>query len=188
MLNDIALVLGMIGTGWLALDVAKPEILKNMSTVFKQLTKHSFNPSFLWKKEFSETDHKTLSIIKIVGVWSLITVLAALQYTDYLSEQTLRQISYFPAALIGSVFIGSVLMGVSEKIAKILIVVPSYIILPVSLIYFFIFALVSIALQLFVKLFVSLEGKLIGTDQAPRFLGLVLIFTSFLLQFIALKS
>jgi hypothetical protein len=187
-LNEIALFCGMFGTAWLALDVAKPKILENLSLAFKRLTEHNFNPFFLFKGALNEDDNKALSVVKSVGFYSSILIYCTIQYLYQPSEETLRLYSYVPLSIFGSMLIGYLLMGLNQTLGGIFITVPSYIMLPITYMFFLVFTVVSFFLQMFIKLFVAMENKWIGEHQAPRFLGLMLLFISFLLQFIAIKS
>jgi len=187
-LNEIALFCGMFGTAWLALDVAQPKILENLSLAFKRLTEHNFNPIFLFKETLNEDDNKALSVVKSVGFYSSILIFCAIQYFYQPNEETLRLYSYIPLSIFGSMLFGYLLMGLNQTVAGIFITVPSYIMLPITYMFFLVFTVISLFLQVFIKLFVTMENRWIGEHQAPRFLGLMLLFISFLLQFIALKS
>ncbi|MGK0270080.1 MAG: hypothetical protein ACI88H_000715 [Cocleimonas sp.] len=188
MLNEIALFCGMFGTAWLALDLAQPKILEDLSLAFKRLTEHNFNPIFLFKDVLSESDDKALLVVRSVGFYSSILIFCVIQYFYQPSEETLRYYSYIPLSIFGSMLLGYFLMSVNQTVAGLLISVPSYIMLPITYMFFLIFTVISWCLQMLIKQFVAMENKWIGEHQAPRFLGLILLFISFLLQFIALKS
>ncbi|KZN70324.1 hypothetical protein [Pseudoalteromonas luteoviolacea] len=188
MLNELALFLGMIGTACMALDVAKADFLRNLSSVFKLFTKQNLKPAILFKKQFTDEDHKALSSLKKIGIVTSIALV--LIFNSYLSDdnKVIEFISYIPFALLISSLIGCALFPKIEKLGALFISIPIYLILPVIYIFLFLSGIVSFLFQLLLKACVSLENNLIGENQAPRFLGLIFLFLSFLLQFIALRT
>lgn len=79
-------------------------------------------------------------------------------------------------------------LSFSEMFARILITSSTLLMLPFFYVFFIVFGLLGVALRLILLLIVSLENSVIGQEQSPRFLGLLILFLSFFLQLIALKS
>lgn len=69
MINEVALLLGMLGTVMLALDVATPSILPNLSNSFRNFTKQNIFPRFLFRcgHEPTDEDRENLSRISVIG-------------------------------------------------------------------------------------------------------------------------
>lgn len=188
MLNEIALLLGAIGTGLLALDVVKAEILKNLRNVFAELASHRLSPSVIFKDHCDEKDQYAISVIKSVGLYTSIITALCLYFVYQSSDELIQKIMYYPLAVMIMMLAGYFIFSFSQKFGGWLISAGTYLALPTILAFMFVFSIVSWLLQFPIKFVVKQEEKWIGENQAPRFLGLLLLFLSFALQFIAMKS
>lgn len=188
MLAQIAVLLGAIGTGMLALDVLKPEILASLRRAFEEMASHRFSPALLFKKEFDDKDHEALSAIKTVGFYGSIVAALCLYYFYGPSNDVVEKVMYYPLIIIGLMLAGFLIMNLSIRVGGWLISSGSYLALP--LIYFFMmtFSIASLVLKSPIKFVVDNEQTWIAENQAPRVLGLLLLFMSFVLQFLALKG
>lgn len=188
MLAQIAVLLGAIGSGMLALDVVKPEILANLRRAFGEMASHRLSPAFLFKKEFDDKDHEALSVITTVGFYGSIVVLLCLYYFYGPNNDVVEKLMYYPLLIMGLMLSGFLIMNFSMKIGGWLISSGSYLALPLICCFMIAFAIVSLVLQSPIKFVVDNEKTWFAENQAPRVLGLLLLFISFVLQFLALKG
>jgi hypothetical protein len=188
MLNEIALLLGAIGTGLLALDVVKAEILKSLRNIFAELASHRLSPSIIFKDDYDEKDHYAISVIKTVGFYTSSITALCLYLIYQPSDDLIQKIMYYPLSVMVMMLIGYFVMSISHKLGGWLISTGTYLALPTIWVFMFVFSVISWLFQLPIKFVVQQEEKWIGENQAPRVLGLFLLFLSFVLQFIAMKS
>lgn len=188
MLNEIALLLGAIGTGRLALDVVKVDILKNLRNVFAELASHRLSPSIIFKDIYDEKDQYAISVIKSVGFYTSSITSLCLYLAYQPSDELIQKMMYYPLAVMIMMLIGYFIFSLSQKLGGWLISAATYLALPTIWVFMFVFSIVSWLLQFPIKFVIKQEEKWIGENQAPRFLGLLLLFLSFVMQFIAMKS
>ena len=188
MFNEIALLLGAIGTGLLALDVVKADILMNLRNVFAKLASHRLSPSIIFKDNYDEEDQYAISVKKTVGFYTSIITALCLQLVYQPSDELIQKIMYYPLAVMIMMLVGYFVFSFSQKLGGWLISAGTYLALPTIWVFMFVFSIISWLLQFPIKFVIKQEEKWIGENQAPRFLGLLLLFLSFVLQFIAMKS
>lgn len=188
MLNEIALLLGAIGTGLLALDVVKADILKNLRNVFAELASHRLSPSIIFKDNYDEKDKYAISVIKTVGFYTSSIATLFLYFLYQPSDELIQKIIFYPLAVMIIMLVGYFVFSFNQKLGGWLTSAGAYLALPTIWIFMFVFSIVSWLFQFPIKFVIKQEEKWIGENQAPRFLGLLLLFLSFVLQFIAMKS
>ncbi|REL29354.1 hypothetical protein [Thalassotalea euphylliae] len=186
MISETAIFLGAFGTGLLALDVVKPKFLRKSRDLLSRVASHDLSPLILFKSEFDEKDHEAISVIKAIGFYVSLLSLFAVYIVYQPSDELIQRISYYPASSIGLMVIGYYLPNV--RIGGWLIATGTYMVTPLIFCFLFTYAALLSVLQLPIKLAMKTEEKWLGEDQAPRFLGYGILFISFILQFIALKS
>ncbi|MFN1584612.1 hypothetical protein [Vibrio rotiferianus] len=190
MINEVALLLGMLGTGMLALDVANPSILTSLSNSFRNFANQGIFPSFLFRCNYEPTDEdrEKLNRIRIIGFFSLLVAFGVMWVTFPELETILNSYAW----VIGIPFIlalaGYGALSFSQMLARILITSSTLLVLPFFYVFFIVFGILGVVLRLILLPIVSLENAVIGQEQSPRFLGLLILFLSFFLQLIALKS
>lgn len=190
MINEVALLLGMLGTVMLALDVATPSILPNLSNSFRNFTKQNIFPRFLFRcgHEPTDEDRENLSRISVIGFFSLFVAFGVMRITLPELESILNSYAW----VIGIPFLlaltGYGALNFSQILARILITSSTLLMLPFIYAFFIVFGFLGAVLRLILWPIVRLENSVIGQDQSPRFLGLLILFLSFFLQLIALKS
>ncbi|MDN3556255.1 hypothetical protein [Halomonas maura] len=188
MLAQIAVLLGAIGTGMLALDVVKPKILASLRRAFGDMASHRLSPRFLFKREFDDKDHEALSAIKTVGFYGSVVATLCLYYFYEPSSDVVEKVMYYPLLIVGVMLTGFLVMNLSMRMGGWLISLGSYLALPLIYCFMVIFSIVSLVLQSPIKFVVDNEKIWFAENQAPRVLGLLLLFMSFVLQFFALKG
>ncbi|WP_270943793.1 hypothetical protein [Vibrio parahaemolyticus] len=191
MLSYIALVLGLIGTVWLALDVAEPRILRKINVYFKIIARLKFDFRMIWKKELNDYDFKVISILKTMSLWVSIFVLLifAPELVQLNSEHIVVEIvTYFMLAFCITAFLSLNTIESAPRFSLFLLSLAEKVITPLLIAYFYIFSAVGIVIKHVSRVTLASEGRYLGKYQSPRFLGLVLLFLSFLLQLWGLES
>ncbi|GAB3535482.1 YfhO family protein [Photobacterium alginatilyticum] len=190
MINEVALLLGMLGTGMLALDVARPEILSTLSNRFRDFTHRSILPMFLLRRnhEPTEADREILRTIQIIGTLSLLGLFISAWVLLPEFESLLNDYAWIVGIPFVLALLGIWALNYSQWISKILISSSTALILPFFYLFFIAFGILGTILRYILRPIVRLEGAVIGRDQSPRLLGLLILFFSFALQLFALKS
>ncbi|EJG1536601.1 hypothetical protein ACEWBJ_22565 [Vibrio parahaemolyticus] len=190
MINEVALLLGMLGTGMLALDVATPSILTSLSNSFRNFANQSIFPRFLFRRNYEPTDEdrENLNRIRIIGFFSLLVAFGVMWVAFPELESILNSYAWVISIPFILALAGYGALSFSEMFARILITSSTLLMLPFFYVFFIVFGILGVALRLILLPIVSLENSVIGQEQSPRFLGLLILFLSFFLQLIALKS
>jgi hypothetical protein len=186
MLNDLAILFGAIGTGLLALDAVKPRFLKSSKELLAKVASHDLSPLILFRSNYDDRDYEALSVIKAVGFYVSLVSLILIYFIYQPSDELIQKIAYYPLSAIALMFMGYFLANF--RLGGWLIAIATYMVTPLILAFLFVFSALSWCLQLPIKAAVHNEEKWFGEDQAPRVLGYGLLFSSFIFQFIALKS
>jgi hypothetical protein len=186
MLNELAILMGIFGTSLLALDAVKPKFLAESRDLLARIASHDLSPLILFKSEYDEKDYEALAIIKAVGFYVSIVAFATLYLIYRPSDELIQLATYYPASAVCLMVVGYYFP--SERVGGWLISFATYMVTPLILTFLFVFSFLSWLLQLPIRATIHQENKWLGKDQAPRVLGYVFLFSSFILQLIALKS
>lgn len=188
MLNHIALILGMLGTGWLALDVAEPRILRKINVYFKIISRLKFDSHMIWRKDFNDYDFKITAVLKSMSTWfSLLLLILLYPFIDN-DGFVVKSIVYFIMTFLIIAILSLQTIESFPKFSFFLLSVAEKIMTPLLVIYFYIFSTIGTLMKYFTKLVLASEGRYLGEYQSPRFLGLLLLFLSFFLQIFGSES
>ncbi|MBM4969086.1 hypothetical protein HYO26_22935 [Vibrio parahaemolyticus] len=188
MLNYIALVLGLVGTVWLALDVAEPRILRKINVYFKIIARLKFDFRMIWKKELNDYDFKVISVLKTMSLW--VSTFVLLIFAPELNSENIvvKVVTYFMLAFSITAFLSLNTIESAPRFSLFLLSLAEKVTTPLLIAYFYIFSTVGIVIKHVSKATLAAEGRYLGKYQSPRFVGLVLLFLSFLLQLWGLES
>ncbi|MCU8506112.1 hypothetical protein M2F98_21870 [Vibrio vulnificus] len=179
----IALVFGMLGTLLLALDVAKSSILRRISIMFRLMKRVQFRFDVFFKDDLTKTEQTVFSTIKTLSVYS--SLLGYLLFYPLLeNESTHRTFVWIFFGVICFIAWFHLVIKIADHF-PLLLKVTNWVLNVVLFVYFVMFSLLGVLLQFIIGVCVSAEKEFIGTHQAPRFFGVLLLFVSFALQFLA---
>lgn len=182
MLNHIALTLGMLGTVWLALDVAEPKILRRINVYFKIIARLHFDFHIIWKKDLNSYDWKVIRVIKTMSAW-FSGILLIIFYPALGNDSVVVKAAvYFIMVFCIIAILSQKTIESAPKLNLFLLSIAEKVTTPLLVSYFYIFSMVGVLMKFLSKTVLASEGHYLGKYQSPRFLGLVLLFFSFLLQ------
>lgn len=182
LLSKLGIFIDIIGTTLLALDVIKREYLRKLRHIFSNFSTLNISFSIIRKKELTGEDQLTLSVVKSIGIYfSFITLLILAMFR--VNDTILEYAFLYPISCLALSFIAQLLPPKLHSISRFLIWLSTWAITPIVYLVFFIFLLVSFILQAQIKFSIFLE-KWCEEDQAPRVLGLLVLFLGFVLQLI----
>ncbi|CAH7215439.1 hypothetical protein FB440_1362 [Vibrio crassostreae] len=186
-MNEVALLLGMLGTGMLALDVASPHILSELSNNFRSFTKDSTFPKFIFYKNYEPTrkDRESLHRIVVIGMFSIFFSLAAGLVLFPELNDVLDSYLWVVSIPFLLFLLGYWSLSFSEKLGGLIITGSTMMILPFFYLFFIVFGTLGTIIGTILSPIVSLENSIIGKDQSPRLLGLLILFLSFFIQLVA---
>jgi len=188
MINQLALLLGALGTVLLALDSAKPEIMTSLRNAMKKLAQQKLSPAFLYKSSLSETDTYSLSVTKSVGFYSALATGLTLYYLFQPSNEIIQRLFYYPASIVFLMMVGLLVSRVHIKYGGWFVSAGTYLALPLILGAMSIFFVYAWVVRIPVKIVLLQETMWLGENQASRTLGYLLLFFAFALQLYAAKN
>lgn len=186
MLVKLSALLGAIGTGLLALDVARPDFLKVLRSSFGSFSNTKIKLSLIYKRQPTEEELQSISTIQTVGLFSVMMLFIVAYYILKPSNDAvnhyMRFVSIYPITYTVLIAIGFLLLKYGNNKGRHLVATATYLVLPSIIVAMAVFVILAWPIQFIVALTVRSEGRLIGENQAPRFLGLIILFASFVLQ------
>lgn len=184
MIEHAVVVLGMLGTGLLALDIVRPQLLRLINLHFIMVSRLKFSFRIFWKPndQLTKGERRVIkAIIKLSGYTFALLLLFSYPFLSW-DYQLSNYVKFGILALLALPVLAGSLVHVANDVSVFLVRVINAVSVPGLALYFYFFLFVGVVYQLVIRRVFSVQRAYLARHQAPRFLGLVLLFCSFFLQ------